>query len=145
MFLRRLLPVLAVLVAAAVGCGETDDDRADDQGEPPADTAGGDTTEGQAAAIDAHSQGHETFQQRCAACHGEDLRGTNGGPSLLSIVYEPNHHSDEAFRRAIEQGSPQHHWNFGDMPAMGQGLSDEVVDEVIAYIRVVQDVDGFES
>jgi mono/diheme cytochrome c family protein len=138
---RRLLPLLALLwlVLAGGACG---DDGADPA---PGGDAAGDATPGQEAAIEAHPQGHETYQQRCAACHGDDLRGTAGGPSMRSIIYEPDHHSDASFRAAIEQGSPQHHWDFGDMPPMGQGLSDEVIEEVIAYIRVVQDVDGFED
>jgi mono/diheme cytochrome c family protein len=132
---RRPLASLALvsLLVAGAACGDDD----------PA--AGGEgVTPGQAVATEAHSQGHETYQQRCAACHGSDLRGTLAGPSLRSVVYEPGHHSDDSFRVAIQQGSPQHHWDYGDMPAMGQGLSDEVIDEVIAYVRVVQEEDGFE-
>ena len=48
--------------------------------------------------------GAEVYQQSCASCHGPDLRGTDKGPSHLSIVYEPNHHSDDSFRSAIANG-----------------------------------------
>jgi mono/diheme cytochrome c family protein len=134
---RIVLPALLVVGSA---CADDDDETA------VSDTTGGDgMTPGQVAAIEAHPDGHETFQQRCAACHGTDLAGTGGGPSLRSIVYEPGHHSDDAFRRAVTSGSPQHHWGFGDMPPMGQGLSDEVIDEIVAYVRVVQEEDGFEE
>ena len=61
------------------------------------------------------SDGAVFYQSNCASCHGADLRGTDKGPSHLSIVYEPNHHGDDSFRSAIVNGARQHHWNFGDM------------------------------
>ncbi len=39
-------------------------------------------------------------------------------------------------------GSPQHHWGFGDMPAV-PGLGAEEVDAVIAYVREQQRTEGF--
>lgn len=88
------------------------------------------------------ASGAEVYARSCAACHGDDLRGTDRGPSPLSRVYEPGHHADEAFRRAIAVGSPQHHWGFGDMPAV-PGLGAEEVDAVIAYVREQQRTEGF--
>lgn len=88
-------------------------------------------------------RGEEVYARHCASCHGDDLRGTNVGPSLLSIVYEPGHHPDETFRVAIRQGSPQHHWDFGPMPAIG-GVTGTDVDAVIAFVREQQDRHGFE-
>jgi mono/diheme cytochrome c family protein len=87
--------------------------------------------------------GAPLYAQSCASCHGADLRGTNQGPSHLSIVYEPNHHSDDSFRNAIANGVGAHHWNFGDMAPV-PGLSAEQVDAIIAYVRAVQDREGFE-
>ncbi|MEN8041780.1 MAG: c-type cytochrome, partial [Actinomycetota bacterium] len=55
------------------------------------------------------------YQKNCASCHGADLRGTDLGPSHLSVVYEPNHHGDAAFVLAARNGVQQHHWPFGDM------------------------------
>ncbi len=95
-----------------------------------------------APAVDA-GRGVELYATNCASCHGSDLRGTDRGPSHLSIVYEPNHHSDDSFRSAIAQGARAHHWNFGDMPAMA-GLDDDEVDAVIAFIRSEQQRQGFE-
>lgn len=83
------------------------------------------------------------YAQSCASCHGTDLRGTDRGPSHLSIVYEPNHHSDDSFRSAIANGARQHHWDFGDMPPV-DGLSDADVEAVIDYIRDEQERQGFE-
>jgi mono/diheme cytochrome c family protein len=89
------------------------------------------------------AQGAGHFAESCAACHGGDLRGTDQGPSLLSRIYEPGHHSDDAFRAAVRRGSPAHHWGFGDMPPI-EGLDDEEVDVIIAFIREQQDTHGFE-
>lgn len=88
--------------------------------------------------------GAEVYSTSCASCHGDDLKGTDKGPSHLSIVYEPNHHGDEAFRSAIANGSPQHHWNFGDMAPV-EGLTPQEVDAVIAYVRAEQERQGFEQ
>ncbi|MEN8239719.1 MAG: cytochrome c, partial [Actinomycetota bacterium] len=32
--------------------------------------------------------GEPLYQASCASCHGTDLRGTDKGPSHLSVVYE---------------------------------------------------------
>jgi mono/diheme cytochrome c family protein len=89
------------------------------------------------------TDGAGQYATNCASCHGSDLGGTEQGPSLLSIVYEPSHHGDDAFRSAIRTGSPQHHWGFGAMPPV-EGLSDDEVDTIIAFVRAEQDRQGFE-
>lgn len=89
------------------------------------------------------ADGRTVFAARCASCHGEDLRGSDEGPSQLSIVYEPNHHSDATYRAAIRNGVGQHHWNFGDMPPV-EDITDEQIERVIAYIRSEQQRLGFE-
>ena len=89
------------------------------------------------------STGAEIYQAACAACHGTDLRGTDRGPSHLSSVYEPNHHSDAAFLLAVRNGSPQHHWRFGDMKPI-DGLSEEDIVAVTAFVRDRQRTEGFE-
>ena len=88
--------------------------------------------------------GADLYQSNCASCHGANLRGTDKGPSHLSIVYEPNHHSDDAFRSAILNGAQQHHWNFGDMAPI-TGLDNDAIDDVIAYVRSEQERQGFEQ
>ena len=88
--------------------------------------------------------GADLYQSNCASCHGVDLQGTDKGPSHLSIVYEPNHHGDDAFRSAILQGAQQHHWNFGDMAAI-TGLDNDEIDDVIAYVRSEQERQGFDQ
>jgi hypothetical protein len=64
------------------------------------------------------------------------------GPSHLSKIYEPSHHSDESFRAAVRNGSRQHHWTFGDMPPV-TGLSDGDVTAIIAFVRQQQRERGF--
>ncbi len=122
-FVASLLVACLTLVLA--GCGS-------DGGETAATTAGGGTPDGA-----------ELYRLNCSSCHGADLRGTDQGPSQLSIVYEPNHHSDDSYRSAIANGVQAHHWNFGPMPPVG-GLSAAEVDAIIAYIRSVQGREGFE-
>lgn len=90
----------------------------------------------------AAKSGEVVYANSCAACHGLDMEGTDKGPSHLEVVYEPGHHGDDAFRSAIANGAPQHHWNFGDMPPV-EGLTAEQVDEVIAYVRDQQERRGF--
>ena len=88
--------------------------------------------------------GEDSYRRFCAACHGTDLRGTEQGPSFLSIVYEPNHHGDFAFVSASKDGVPAHHWRFGDMPAI-PGISDNEITAVTAYVRSVQEAEGFDE
>ena len=92
----------------------------------------------------ADADGGSVYQARCASCHGEDLRGTDKGPSQLSIVYEPNHHGDESYRSAIRNGVAQHHWGFGNMPAV-EDITDDQIERVITYIRTQQQEFGFEQ
>lgn len=90
------------------------------------------------------ADGAALYEQNCASCHGDDLRGTDQGPSHLSQVYEPGHHPDESFRAAITQGATAHHWNFGDMAPV-PGVDDAEIDAIIAYIRAEQESEGLEA
>ena len=88
--------------------------------------------------------GAELYELYCAECHGSDLRGTDTGPSHLSIIYEPGHHSDESFRSAILNGARQHHFQFGDMPAV-ENITAQEVELVIEFVRNEQVRLGFEE
>lgn len=105
----------------------------------------GDTSESTLAQVSPElvATGAELYAANCAECHGIDLRGTDRGPSHLSIVYEPNHHSDAVFLLAVRNGVRAHHWDFGPMPPV-EGLSDEEVSAIVAYVRDVQAEHGFE-
>lgn len=87
--------------------------------------------------------GEVLYQANCARCHGADLRGTDSGPSHLSIVYEPGHHGDAAFVLAARNGVQAHHWPFGDMPPV-PGLADDELAAIVAYVRENQRIHGFE-
>ncbi len=65
------------------------------------------------------------------------------GPPLVHKIYEPSHHADAAFMRAVQYGVQAHHWNFGNMPKQG-GLTDGDVKSVIHYIRELQRTNGIE-
>lgn len=87
--------------------------------------------------------GRTLYIQNCSACHGVDLRGTDTGPSFLSIVYEPGHHPDVAFQLAVTRGVQPHHWPFGPMAPV-PGLDETDVAAIVAYVRDVQQQEGFE-
>ena len=87
--------------------------------------------------------GEAIYQATCSSCHGSDLRGTDRGPSHLSAVYRPNHHSDAAFLLAVKVGVAEHHWRFGAMDPI-PGLTDEDVAAVTAFVRDRQRTEGFE-
>ena len=82
-------------------------------------------------------RGAETFDVHCIECHGANAGGTSEGPPLVHIYYEPGHHADFSFHIAVQRGSPQHHWGFGDMDPVS-GLSDGEVNEIVCYVRELQ-------
>ena len=82
----------------------------------------------------AAARGSGLYGANCAACHGDDLDGTDRGPSLLEEVYLVDELSDAAMADAIRNGVDERLWNFGPMPAAG-GLSDAQVREIIAHVR----------
>ncbi|WP_310621734.1 c-type cytochrome [Flexibacterium corallicola] len=87
-------------------------------------------------------RGVQGFEENCAACHGANAAGQNGvAPPLIHKIYEPGHHGDESFQRAVAQGVRAHHWRFGNMPPI-EGVSRKEVANIIAYIREVQQANG---
>lgn len=120
---RTLERALALFVAgsAFVACGGDDGN-----GDGPTDPI---------------AKGSELFQANCSLCHGTDLRGTQTGPPFLDPIYAPNHHPDEAFFAAVENGVQPHHWDFGPMPPQ-PAVSEEDVEAIVAYIRSEQEAAG---
>ena len=86
-------------------------------------------------------RGRELFQNHCIQCHGAEARGTDQGPPLIHRIYEPSHHADLAFYRAIALGVHQHHWEFGDMAPV-PALDGEDAAHIIAWIRAEQRAAG---
>ena len=84
-----------------------------------------------------YQQGEDLFNASCASCHGESARGTDQGPPLLHIIYEPSHHGDASFVLAAQRGVVAHHWQFGNMPPLPQ-LDSAALRQIIAYVRWAQ-------
>lgn len=86
--------------------------------------------------------GQSKFKENCAVCHGQNAVGQQGiAPPLVHIIYEPSHHGDESFQRAVALGVRAHHWRFGNMPAI-EGLNPSDVAHIIAYVRELQRENG---
>jgi mono/diheme cytochrome c family protein len=116
---RGVAVLLGVLLLLAA-CGE--------EGEPDAGGASGGADPG---------RGEQLFAAHCAACHGPVGDGATTGPPLVHEIYEPGHHSDASFHLAVQRGVQAHHWSFGPMPPVS-GLSDEQVEDIVAYVRALQ-------
>jgi cytochrome c5 len=112
---------LTLLLLTACSEKQPETPRTFDPGPVPAELAGGEAA----------------FNRTCMTCHGARATGTDQGPPLVHIIYEPNHHSDEAFRRAVALGSVAHHWSFGSMPPQ-PGVSADEVEAIIRYVRWLQ-------
>ena len=110
---------------ALAGCGQNATELSDD------------------ASPDDVNAGRAAYEQSCAACHGVGGQGTQQGPPFVDKVYEPSHHPDAAFLLAVRRGVRAHHWNFGDMPSQ-DGLSDQEVSQIVAYVRGLQREAGIE-
>ena len=82
------------------------------------------------------------FEAKCASCHGVNAAGKDGlAPPLIHKIYEPSHHADESFQRAVALGVQAHNWRFGNMLAI-EGLTRGDVTMIITYIRELQRANG---
>lgn len=90
------------------------------------------------------AKGQKVFNVNCGGCHGINGEGSTSGPPLIHDIYNPGHHGNNAFIRAMQNGVRSHHWPFGDMPAQKQmGLGDMM--HVIRFIREIQDHNGIKT
>lgn len=94
-----------------------------------------------AQTADSAAPGAGVFAAKCALCHGPAASGSDRGPPLVHRIYEPGHHDDGAFFRAVHQGVRQHHWRFGNMPPV-PGVTDEQIRQIVAYVRRLQEKAG---
>ena len=131
-----LIALLAVAVLAVAACGG--DANGYGTSESPVDepvaVTGGDSSEARLA-------GEKLFIANCSMCHGENASGTAQGPPLVHEFYEPGHHPDASFVIAVARGVRQHHWQFGNMPAVPD-LSIDEIHQVICFVRELQVADG---
>jgi len=82
-------------------------------------------------------RGEAIYGANCAQCHGDDLAGTDRGPSLLEPIYGPDQLSDAEVADAIRNGVDEELWEFGPMPANG-AITDTQVEAIIAFVRAEQ-------
>ena len=113
----------------------------DDDGRAPAGAA--EEARAPAMTAAAATEGRAAFDRHCAVCHGAGAAGSDRGPPLVHRIYEPGHHADAAFRRAVRHGVRAHHWPFGDMPPV-DGVSERDVTLIIEYVRGLQRAHGIE-
>jgi mono/diheme cytochrome c family protein len=88
------------------------------------------------------SRGAKLFQQHCAACHGDVGQGHSNwqqpGPDgkypapPLNGTGHAWHHPTVALKQVIKQGTLN---RGGNMPALGDKLSDEEIDAVIEWFK----------
>ncbi len=86
-------------------------------------------------------KGKAAFDANCAQCHGKNAAGTDKGPPFVHDIYNPGHHSDEAFFFAAQRGVQRHHWTYGNMPAQPQ-VSRQEVSAIVRYVRELQEANG---
>ena len=90
----------------------------------------------------AAKEGENLFNSNCAVCHGTNAAGKQGiAPPLVHIIYEPNHHGDQSFILAVQNGVRAHHWPFGNMPPI-EGVTEEQVKLITLYVRELQRANG---
>lgn len=85
--------------------------------------------------------GKKAYEDNCARCHGQNAGGTGMGPPFVHEYYDPRHHVDAAFLRAVSRGVRQHHWDFGGMPPQ-RHVSERQTRMIIRYVRELQEANG---
>ena len=133
--LIALLAVVVVVVAACNGgdengYGASEAPAAEPAADEPAAVTGG-------ASPEAELPGEQLFIANCSMCHGVNATGTAQGPPLVDEIYEPGHHPDASFIIAVSRGVQQHHWQFGNMPAVPD-LSIDQIQQVVCFVRQLQ-------
>jgi len=81
---------------------------------------------------DAVQQGRELYQQFCLVCHGARGQGTTLGPTITSVAVTASPDADIA--RVISQGRAAN-----GMPMFGRSMERNEIDNIVAYIRTLQD------
>lgn len=81
------------------------------------------------------SEGAILFSQNCASCHGSDGGGGEHAPNIAS-QHEVVSATDAQLKDTVGKGIPE-----AGMPSFDY-LGDEKVDELVAYLRILQGLGG---
>jgi mono/diheme cytochrome c family protein len=92
---------------------------------------GGEVTAGPAPAGGDPANGALVFAANCSGCHGPDAAGGAVGPTLISAELKAQ--PDDFFRQTILNGR-----SGTAMPAWQGRLSDQQIEDVIAFLRSKQ-------
>ena len=92
--------------------------------------------------------GKATYQHYCATCHGET--GGGDGFNAFNLDPQPRNHSDPAFQKAKSDADLADAIRRGGagvglsplMPPWGKTLSEDQINEVVAYIRTLKKTDS---
>jgi len=80
-------------------------------------------------------RGHDVFRASCAACHYDRQSGSLHGPSLLGLFKKPALPSGAAATDERVAATIVHGRN--NMPALGNKLSQDEIDDVLAYLHTL--------
>lgn len=152
-FIAVLFASVVLLNALVVGCGgngstgggeaasteggHEDMDHGDDGGE----MAGGEGGEGHDGNLASATAGEGIYKAKCVLCHGPQGKGDGVGAAALNP--KPADHTDGAYMNArsneellavIRDGK-------GQMTPWGNILSDEEMNQVLAYVRTLAEPD----
>ncbi|SMX27731.1 Cytochrome c [Pelagimonas phthalicica] len=142
--MKKQLMIAAAIGAVGIGAWAFLPPKAPPTGQPQAANIGAALVRvALPASLSPNAQlGQRAYETVCVACHGEDGSGRNGmGPPLVHKIYEPSHHGDEAFQRAVALGVRAHHWSFGDMAPVSDFTRADV-KMIITYLRELQRANG---
>ena len=81
------------------------------------------------------TRGHQVFQAQCARCHNDRKDAPLNGPALIGMYKKPYLHSgapanDERVTATILHGH-------GLMPAMGNTIDQQQLDDLLAYLHTL--------
>ncbi len=85
--------------------------------------------------LDPVAPGREVFQRVCAQCHGQKAEGYANEQAAPALDHSEHawHHPDQQIQDWIKNGK----YGFVQMPALGDQLSDEEIEAVIAYLHTL--------
>ena len=129
LWMRGCLMVSALLISFLLAGAAAQENQA-----PPKDGAAPAEAKGDAA------KGKAVFEEKCSLCHSADTDEMLVGPGLKNLFHWPPHkmsdgtehqeHTVEIIRKQMVEGG-------GAMPPMGESLSSEDVENLLAYLQTL--------